>query len=36
MTKTNQNIVPHLWYDNEANEAAKFYASIFPDSKITN
>jgi predicted 3-demethylubiquinone-9 3-methyltransferase (glyoxalase superfamily) len=36
MTKTNQNIVPHLWYDKEANEAAEFYASIFPDSKITN
>ncbi|QUW23566.1 VOC family protein [Sporosarcina sp. Marseille-Q4063] len=36
MTKTNQNIVPHLWYDKEANEAAAFYASIFPDSKITN
>jgi predicted 3-demethylubiquinone-9 3-methyltransferase (glyoxalase superfamily) len=36
MTKTNQNIVPHLWYDKEANEAAEFYASIFPDSRITN
>ncbi|TNJ66082.1 VOC family protein [Paenibacillus hemerocallicola] len=36
MTKTNQNIVPHLWYDKEANEAAEFYSSIFPDSKITN
>lgn len=34
--KTNQNIVPHLWFDKEAKEAAKFYASIFPDSKITN
>jgi predicted 3-demethylubiquinone-9 3-methyltransferase (glyoxalase superfamily) len=36
MTKSNQNIVPHLWYDKEANEAAEFYASIFPDSNITN
>lgn len=36
MTKTNQNIVPHLWYDKEANEASAFYASIFPDSRITN
>ncbi len=35
-SKTNQKIVPHLWYDNEAKEAAEFYASIFPDSKITN
>jgi len=36
MTKTNPNIVPHLWFDKEANEAAAFYASVFPDSKITN
>ncbi|MEH7239441.1 VOC family protein [Bacillus sp. JJ1562] len=35
MTKTNQNIVPHLWYDKEAKEAAEFYTSIFPDSSIT-
>jgi len=34
--KTNQNIVPHLWFDKEANEAADFYASIFPDSRITD
>jgi predicted 3-demethylubiquinone-9 3-methyltransferase (glyoxalase superfamily) len=36
MTKINQKIVPHLWYDKEAKEAAEFYASIFPDSKIIN
>ncbi|MDQ0300289.1 putative 3-demethylubiquinone-9 3-methyltransferase (glyoxalase superfamily) [Salibacterium salarium] len=36
MTKTNQNIVPHLWYDKEAKEAAEFYTSIFPASRITN
>jgi len=36
MKTTNQNIVPHLWYDKEANEAAAFYTSIFPDSRITN
>ena len=36
MTKTNPIIVPHLWFDKTAYEAAKFYASIFPDSKITN
>ncbi len=29
-------IVPHLWFDKEAKEAAEFYASIFPDSTITN
>jgi predicted 3-demethylubiquinone-9 3-methyltransferase (glyoxalase superfamily) len=34
--KTTQNIVPHLWFDKEANEAAEFYTSIFPDSRITN
>ncbi|OIK10662.1 VOC family protein [Bacillus sp. MUM 13] len=36
MSKTNQKIVPHLWYEKEAKEAAEFYASIFPDSKINN
>jgi predicted 3-demethylubiquinone-9 3-methyltransferase (glyoxalase superfamily) len=36
MTETIQNIVPHLWYDKEAQEAAEYYASIFPDSKLTN
>ncbi|TVX99091.1 VOC family protein [Cohnella terricola] len=36
MAQTNQIIIPHLWYDKEAKEAAEFYASIFPDSRITN
>jgi predicted 3-demethylubiquinone-9 3-methyltransferase (glyoxalase superfamily) len=36
MSKVNQKIVPHLWYDKEAKEAAEYYASIFPDSTITN
>jgi len=31
-----QKIVPHLWFDKEAREAARFYCSVFPDSKITN
>jgi predicted 3-demethylubiquinone-9 3-methyltransferase (glyoxalase superfamily) len=31
-----QKIVPHLWYEKEAKEAAEFYVSVFPDSKITN
>lgn len=31
-----QKITPHLWYDKEAKEAAEFYVSIFPDSKIKN
>ena len=29
-----QKIVPHLWFDKEAKEAAEFYTSFFPDSKI--
>lgn len=29
-----QKIRPHLWYTKEAEEAARFYASIFPDSQI--
>ena len=29
-----QKIMPHLWYAKEAEEAAKFYASIFPDSRV--
>lgn len=29
-----QRIIPHLWYDKEAKEAAAFYASIFPKSQV--
>jgi predicted 3-demethylubiquinone-9 3-methyltransferase (glyoxalase superfamily) len=29
-------ITPFLWYDKEAHEAAEFYVSLFPNSKITN
>ncbi len=31
-----QKIIPHLWFDREAREAAEFYTSIFPDSRITH
>lgn len=31
-----QKITPHLWFEKEAKEAAEFYTSLFPDSKITN
>lgn len=31
---TTQPIVPHLWFDTQALEAAEFYASFFPDSRI--
>lgn len=30
-----QKITPNLWFDTEAEEAAKFYTSIFKNSKIT-
>ena len=29
-----QKITPFLWFDHEAEEAAKFYTSIFKNSKI--
>lgn len=29
-----QKITPFLWYDSQAEEAAKFYSSIFKNSKI--
>lgn len=29
-----KKITPHLWYDKEAKEAAAFYTSVFPGSKI--
>ena len=31
-----QKIVPHLWFDKEAKEAAEFYTSVLPDSRVTN
>lgn len=36
MATLKQKIVTHLWFDNQAKEAANFYCSIFPDSSITN
>ena len=29
-----QKITPFLWYSTEAEEAASFYASVFPDSRV--
>lgn len=29
-----QKIIPHLWFDKEAKEAAEFYASAFPDAHV--
>ncbi len=31
-----RKITPCLWYDHEAEEAAKFYVSVFKDSSINN
>jgi predicted 3-demethylubiquinone-9 3-methyltransferase (glyoxalase superfamily) len=33
-TKVGSKIFPHLWYAHEAEEAARLYASIFPDSRV--
>ena len=33
-TKITQKITPFLWFDDKAEEAAKFYASIFKNSKV--
>ena len=29
-------ITPMLWFDTEAEKAAEFYVSVFPDSKVTD
>jgi predicted 3-demethylubiquinone-9 3-methyltransferase (glyoxalase superfamily) len=31
-----QKITPFLWFDNQAEEAARFYVSIFKDSRIVS
>ena len=31
-----QNITPFLWFEDNAEEAVNFYASVFPDAKILN
>jgi len=35
MMATVQKITPCLWFDHQAEEAAKYYVEIFPNSKIT-
>jgi predicted 3-demethylubiquinone-9 3-methyltransferase (glyoxalase superfamily) len=32
---TERHITPCLWFDSQAEEAARFYCTIFPNSKIT-
>ena len=34
MKKKAPKIVPHLWYSREAEEAAHFYAKVFPRSRV--
>ena len=34
MAKASAKIFPFLWYAKDAEQAAKFYASIFPDSRV--
>lgn len=36
MSQIKPKIVPHLWFDTEAKQAAEFYCSVFPDSAITS
>ena len=31
-----EKITPHLWFDKEAKEAARFYSSVFPASRIVS
>ena len=33
-TTTRTKIYPFLWYAREAEEAARYYASVFPDSRV--
>lgn len=34
MNKIEHKITPHLWFENQAEEAANFYVSIFQNSRI--
>jgi predicted 3-demethylubiquinone-9 3-methyltransferase (glyoxalase superfamily) len=36
MAKNKSKITPYLWFDGNAEEAIKFYTSIFKNSEITN
>ncbi len=32
--RSDAEIIPYLWFDNAAEEAAHLYTGLFPDSKI--
>ncbi|RYY21824.1 MAG: hypothetical protein EOP62_24045, partial [Sphingomonadales bacterium] len=34
MTAPRQKIIPCLWFEKQAEEAANFYVSLLPDSRI--
>ena len=34
MSKSPQKVTPLLWFDNQAEEAVKFYTSVFRNSKV--
>jgi len=36
MKTSRQKVVPFLWFDGQAGEAARFYISVFGDGKIIN
>jgi predicted 3-demethylubiquinone-9 3-methyltransferase (glyoxalase superfamily) len=36
MPKIRQKITPFLWFDDQAEEAARFYTSLFDDSRVVN
>lgn len=35
MINSHQKVTPFLWFDNQAEEAVKFYTSVFKNSRIT-
>ena len=36
MPKIRQKITPFLWFDDQAEEGARFYTSLFDDSRVVN
>lgn len=36
MTNRRHKIIPYLWYDTQAKEAAEFYCSLIPESEISH
>jgi len=36
MTKQSQKIIPHLWFEDQAEEAVNFYASLFEEAETGN